>query len=425
METRLKPKLRADPSHDTVHIICGPSSAGKSSFIRKVYGGAGKRRILLANELSRTGTIGAGSVVHYNTLRVLDNALASWKNGANLQYGRNLEEPDFTADPAWRMVLECRALRKATLVLTPEAAFLERLAKRKFVEPDRSNKVAYPTKRWLTHFRLIDLEAHYRAWIDELQRAGIPHTIVDGTSPEFAEIEDVESALARINLDMTRIPATELGKLTNAGELTYQSIDLKRSNTIRGADARDVFDDILPPSLAGDSLLDVGCAEGVFCLEAKKRGANFVHGIDIRPERLGLARIEGRASGIDADFSLRDIQRQPIGRQYDHILLLNVIHHLDQPFQVLKNLANSTTKSLVIEFPGLYDVKFGATVSGLPDGLDALPLIGVSMLDGADQTFVYSPAAIERLMRGPPYNFSRVDISGSKMEKRFLAICRR
>lgn len=424
-ELKLADQATNEIKPQEIHIVCGPSSAGKSTFIDRYLDGIGDEKMLLASDVERGIDVSEANVVHYNTLRAIDHFLDSWENGSSLAYSRQIAETDFSADPAWRAILGSKSNFRCTLILTPEIDIWKRASKRVLIEPEHKEKHVYPQKRWLAHYRLLDLEQHYRMWVEELRNRGMTFTVVDGSSPEFTEVEDIEEALCKVNMDLTAVSDDELVLFSGAGDITYQCVDFRETSTIRGADAQEMFDRVLPGSLEGKKFLDVGCAEGTFCLEAKRRGAVVVKGIDIKANRLGIAKTLARARGVEAQFELRDIQRTPINEDYDHIIILNVIHHLDQPFQVLKNLAKSTLETLVIEFPGLSDHKFGRTVPGLPTGLNGFPLIGVSLIGEQDQTFVYSPAAIERLMSGPPYSFAKVQIRPSPMNQRFFAVCER
>lgn len=90
------------------------------------------------------------------------------------------------------------------------------------------------------------------------------------------------------------------------------------------------------------SVLDLGCGEGVYAIEAALRGARVL-AIDGRTERMdsGIAMAE-RLGLTNVQFEQNDIRRvsaQSHG-QFDVVFFLGILYHLDEPdvFQVLANL---------------------------------------------------------------------------------------
>jgi hypothetical protein len=79
----------------------------------------------------------------------------------------------------------------------------------------------------------------------------------------------------------------------------------------------------------------------------------------------------------------------------------------------------------VIEFPTLADPKFrkasGTIFARL---LNRLPLIGVSSLETADQTFLFSPRALDRILREHIGVFDRIELKTARPSGRAIAICR-
>lgn len=78
----------------------------------------------------------------------------------------------------------------------------------------------------------------------------------------------------------------------------------------------------LPEDLTGKRVLDLGCAEGFFCQEAKKRGADEVIGIDTNPKAVEEAKLRVP----EATFVCGDWWDAP-GRDYDVILFLSGLHY--------------------------------------------------------------------------------------------------
>jgi 2-polyprenyl-3-methyl-5-hydroxy-6-metoxy-1,4-benzoquinol methylase len=86
----------------------------------------------------------------------------------------------------------------------------------------------------------------------------------------------------------------------------------------------------LPLTLNGRSVLDLGCNEGFFCLEAKRRGAAHVHGIDNNEGIITAAKRRAEAEGFDIRFSVCSMEEALTGK-YDFVLLLSALHYMDDP----------------------------------------------------------------------------------------------
>jgi SAM-dependent methyltransferase len=205
----------------------------------------------------------------------------------------------------------------------------------------------------------------------------------------------------------------------------YQQIDLPYGVRVKGKDRRPSLDLVLPPSLAGKSVLDVGAAEGYFSFAAEARGAARVVAVDVREERVRTARRLTAITGSQVEILQRDIVRDPITEAFDYVLVLNVVHHLRDPLPVLWQLAAITRECLVIEFPTLADDRFQASLGGdLSASADALPLLGVrARQTGGGQRLVFSPAAMPVLLHDPERGFATVDIIASPMPGRAIARC--
>jgi tRNA (mo5U34)-methyltransferase len=107
----------------------------------------------------------------------------------------------------------------------------------------------------------------------------------------------------------------------------------------------------IPEDLSGISVLDIGCNEGFFCIEAKRRGASRILAVDKNKHaamRFSLVKkvlnhdIEFRLVGVD------EIDKKSVGT-FDMVLLLSVFHHLRYPFLALDKIASVTNKVVVME----------------------------------------------------------------------------
>jgi 2-polyprenyl-3-methyl-5-hydroxy-6-metoxy-1,4-benzoquinol methylase len=86
----------------------------------------------------------------------------------------------------------------------------------------------------------------------------------------------------------------------------------------------------LPDDLSGKTVLDIGCAEGFFVVQAALRGAERAMGCDLVPSRLRLARISADSwqLGDRVTFSAADLYSIPPEWASDIVMCFAVAHHL-------------------------------------------------------------------------------------------------
>ncbi len=86
----------------------------------------------------------------------------------------------------------------------------------------------------------------------------------------------------------------------------------------------------LSDNLTGKTLLDIGCAEGFFVIQAALRSAERAIGCDVWEARLRLARIVARAWRVQDRvlFSATDLYSIPSKWASDIVLCFAVAHHL-------------------------------------------------------------------------------------------------
>ena len=110
----------------------------------------------------------------------------------------------------------------------------------------------------------------------------------------------------------------------------------------------------LPDDLTGWSLLDIGCNEGFFTIEACRRGATEVLGVDNQQRKDVAAKFSLVKSilGHSADFQEWDVQDAEAKglRTFDIVLFLSVFHHLRYPFFALDRVASLTGRMAIMEF---------------------------------------------------------------------------
>ena len=224
----------------------------------------------------------------------------------------------------------------------------------------------------------------------------------------------------------TRYSKEEIERILKDHTFEYQRVALPYGLVTPGEDRSDTLSLVYPESLAGKSVLDIGSANGFFCFEAEARGARRVVGVEVKEKRHEAALVIKDILGSQVEFILRDLMESPLDERFDYVLLLNVIHHLKEPFRALRFFAQMTVERMVVEFPTFADKKFRSGVGiRIPWLYDRLPLVGVSSRKDAyiDQTFVFTKGAIERVLLDHDPLFKRIQFQHSPMQGRLIATC--
>lgn len=110
--------------------------------------------------------------------------------------------------------------------------------------------------------------------------------------------------------------------------------------------------DWLFDNCAGKTVLDVGCAEGLISLETLKRGALTVHGIELVPDRVWMARklAAQMAPGV-AHFEVGDMEFWRPKMPYDIVIALAILHKLKDPGACAAALAECAKETVVLRLP--------------------------------------------------------------------------
>lgn len=110
----------------------------------------------------------------------------------------------------------------------------------------------------------------------------------------------------------------------------------------------------LPDDLTGCSLLDIGCNEGFYTIEAWRRGASPVLGLDNQQrkdvaEKFILIRSVLGHAAVFREWDVEDTSANSPGA-FDIVLFLSVFHHLKYPFYALDRVASLTGRMAIMEF---------------------------------------------------------------------------
>jgi SAM-dependent methyltransferase len=145
----------------------------------------------------------------------------------------------------------------------------------------------------------------------------------------------------------------------------YQRITLPTGQVIPGTDRLPMANLIYPADLAGRSVLDVGCNYGFFLHEAIRRGAGRAVGIEADPERFEIARTLGGFWGDKIGIHQGLVEDVDLDEQFDVVILLNVLHHVKDPIEVIRKVRSLCRGTLIVEFRQPHDPQFvGETFHG-------------------------------------------------------------
>ena len=105
-------------------------------------------------------------------------------------------------------------------------------------------------------------------------------------------------------------------------------------------------------------ILDAGCGRGVFTLElAKQHPEATVVGVDIEPGLVERANYIAHRAGVkNCRFEVADVIHLPHLEQFDLVVSVDNLEHIEQDVEALKALYRALTPSgtLVIHVPGYY-----------------------------------------------------------------------
>ena len=415
-------------------IVSGPTSVGKSTFIAsprcpEITGLPPGTPVVFPKAHSRFGELNSTDVLyHYNILRLAKLKRRYERRGLVEKVAEVATGKDFGKDPGWQDLVGHAATKKAVVLVSSKRTILQRARQREVVEAPAlavNSPKRYRQRRWLELLEQVDLIAFYRAWCYELRSCGIPYVLIDASDGTYPVIEDEDRLPALVSGDGPAYTEEEIRSILRERKFEYHRVDLPFGLHTGGSDRSETRDLVLPKSLKGKTVLDVGSALGYFSFEAEARGAKRVVGVELMEKRFRDALLLKDIKGSRVEFVRQDVVSEPLGEHFDHVLLLNVIHHLKEPFRAMRQLASITNERLVIEFPTFADRRFRRSVKfWFPFVYNRLPLVGVSsMTQGVKQTFVFTPSAIKRALLDHERLFDRVDMVRSPIPGRLIAIC--
>lgn len=103
--------------------------------------------------------------------------------------------------------------------------------------------------------------------------------------------------------------------------------------------------------IKGRSVLDLGCANGMLAIEAKRRGATEVVGVD-NGKWIPAVRETIKGSGIDVEFWELDIESPEFKNfcpKFDIVFFCSMLYHMHDPEGMLRWIDSHTKKVLYFE----------------------------------------------------------------------------
>lgn len=105
----------------------------------------------------------------------------------------------------------------------------------------------------------------------------------------------------------------------------------------------------LQAGIAGKTVLDIGCAEGLISMQLVDRGAASAHGIDMRPDFIEDAmRLRGDRP---CTFETANANDWEPPQRYDVVIMLALLHKLKNPTEACLRYAAAARETVVLRLP--------------------------------------------------------------------------
>jgi tRNA (mo5U34)-methyltransferase len=109
------------------------------------------------------------------------------------------------------------------------------------------------------------------------------------------------------------------------------------------------FAGVIPDSLKGMTVLDIGCNAGFYAMEMKRRGAERVLGLDTDDDYLAQARFAAEVNGLKIEFrKLSTYDLAQLGEKFDLVIFMGVLYHLRHPLLALDLIHEHVARDLLL-----------------------------------------------------------------------------
>lgn len=224
--------------------------------------------------------------------------------------------------------------------------------------------------------------------------------------------------------------ATSLEEYFRRENLRYQSFGVEGVGAAGAHDRSYLNEAIFTGGIDGQSVLDIGCNLGYFCIEALRRNAASATGIDPDMTTIGQAREIARLSGLAPHYLCGDFEEWDWqGRSFDTVLCLNVLHHLYDPVGAIRKMIRLAKRRIVIEFaqPTAWDLlkRSGNPMLAAASSSPVIVLGDPGKKHPMSRSFLFTGKALEILFNGHTELFEPLILRPSPFKGRQVAVANR
>jgi hypothetical protein len=180
-----------------IWIVSGPSSVGKSTFLKSDYF---IKKFNIQEETDKTlfayqvneslsDSINETTFLHYNICRSIQNKKASRKILFKKLPLPLTREKNYTyEDTKWDIITSLDKTKMHVIVLVAsKEELLKRISTRQYNEPlyTKESKSNYPKHKWKKLYKSLNFEKLYSSWCNELDTKNINYTLIDSSSTDY------------------------------------------------------------------------------------------------------------------------------------------------------------------------------------------------------------------------------------------------
>lgn len=120
----------------------------------------------------------------------------------------------------------------------------------------------------------------------------------------------------------------------------FPGSEIRHADKSRFSRFGNIMSELKPFAVAGKSLLDIGCNDGVYTIPYVLIGGT-AHGIDISPSVISKAKAKAERLRLrNISFSTANIENFQCSEKYDVALMTEVLQHVTDPSLALRNVSN-------------------------------------------------------------------------------------